>query len=111
MAGFLSYKYTLLAHVELLINQLPQVLLFRAGLNTFSTLAVFVLGIASALVHHLMFSDCYLHQFYAFTVCQSNWSLKKQHVSTEQQQLDFHGIPPKQVHITQRHIHQQEMRV
>jgi len=23
----------------------------------------------------LVFSDCYLHQFYAAIVCQSNWSL------------------------------------
>lgn len=24
----------------------------------------------------LIFSDCYLHKFYIFTVCQRNWSLK-----------------------------------
>ena len=33
MVGFLDCKRTLLAHVELLINQHPQVLLLRASLN------------------------------------------------------------------------------
>ncbi|KAK4828770.1 hypothetical protein QYF61_000795 [Mycteria americana] len=44
--GLLGCKRMLPGHVELLINQHPQVLLLRAALNPFSTQPVFVLGIA-----------------------------------------------------------------
>ena len=43
----------LLGHVELLINQHPQVLLLRAALNPFSAQPVFVLGIALTHVQDL----------------------------------------------------------
>ncbi|KAK4824541.1 hypothetical protein QYF61_016145 [Mycteria americana] len=46
MVGFLGCKRTLPGHVELLINQHPQVLLLRAALNPSSAQPVFVLGIA-----------------------------------------------------------------
>ncbi|KAK4828307.1 LOW QUALITY PROTEIN: hypothetical protein QYF61_025319 [Mycteria americana] len=46
--GFVGCKCTLLGHVELLINQHPQVLLLRTALNPFSTQPVLVLGIAPA---------------------------------------------------------------
>lgn len=44
--GFLGCKHILTAHTELLVNQHPQVFLFRAVLNPFSTHPVFMLGIA-----------------------------------------------------------------
>ena len=53
MVGFLGCKHTLLAHVELLIHQHPQILLLRAALNPFPALPVFVLGIAPAQVQDL----------------------------------------------------------
>ncbi|TRZ15800.1 hypothetical protein HGM15179_011299 [Zosterops borbonicus] len=43
--GFLNNKCTLLAHVELLMNQHTQILLLRAALNPFSTQPEGVLGI------------------------------------------------------------------
>ncbi|PKU45108.1 hypothetical protein llap_4594 [Limosa lapponica baueri] len=45
--GLLGCKPTLLAHIELLIYQHPQVLLLRAALNPFSLQHVCVFGIAS----------------------------------------------------------------
>jgi len=42
MVGLLGCECTLPGHVELLINQHPQVLLLRAALNPFSTQPVFV---------------------------------------------------------------------
>jgi len=45
MADLLGCKHTLPGHVELLINQRPEVLL-RTALNPFSAQPVFVLGIA-----------------------------------------------------------------
>ncbi|KAK4827673.1 hypothetical protein QYF61_020484 [Mycteria americana] len=53
MIGFLGSKCTLLGHVELLINQHPQVLLLRAALNPFSAHPVFVLGVALTHVQDL----------------------------------------------------------
>ncbi|PKU39851.1 hypothetical protein llap_9848 [Limosa lapponica baueri] len=44
--GFLNCKRTLLAYVELLINQHPQVLLLRAALNPFTTQPVLISGIS-----------------------------------------------------------------
>jgi len=46
MVNLLDCKHTLLGHVELLVNQHPQVLLGRAALNPFSIQPVFVLDIA-----------------------------------------------------------------
>jgi len=51
--GLLGCKLTLPGHVELLINQQPQVLLLRATLNPFSAQSVFVLGIALTHVQDL----------------------------------------------------------
>ena len=48
-------------HVELLINQHPQVLLLRATLDPFSTQPVFVLGVASTHAHHLALGLVELH--------------------------------------------------
>lgn len=42
MGGFLCCKRRVLAHVKLLINQHPQVILLRTALNTFSTQHLFV---------------------------------------------------------------------
>jgi len=44
--GFLGCKCTLLAHVELLIHQYPQVFLLRAALEPLSAQPVLVFGIA-----------------------------------------------------------------
>jgi len=44
--GLLGCKHTLLAHVELLIHQYPQVLLRRAALEPLSTQPVLVVGIS-----------------------------------------------------------------
>jgi len=44
--GFLGCERTLMGHVELLINQQPEVLLLKAALDPFSTQLLFVLGIA-----------------------------------------------------------------
>jgi len=46
MVGLLGCKRTLSGHVELLVNQHPQVLLLSASLNPLSAQPVFVLGIA-----------------------------------------------------------------
>ncbi|KAK4819146.1 hypothetical protein QYF61_025826 [Mycteria americana] len=59
---FLGYKCTLTAHVELLINQYPQVLLLRAALNPFSAQPVFVLGIAPTHVQDLALGLVELHE-------------------------------------------------
>jgi len=47
--GFLGCEHTLSGHVELLVNQHPQVLLLRAALSPFSAQPVFVLARASYL--------------------------------------------------------------
>lgn len=44
--GFLGCEFTLLDHVELLIQQQPQVLLLRATLNPFFAWSILVFGIA-----------------------------------------------------------------
>jgi len=61
-AGHLGCKCALLSHVELLINQHPQVLLLRAALNSFSTQPLFVLGIAPTRVQDLAFGLVELHE-------------------------------------------------
>jgi len=53
MVGFLGCEHTLLGHVVLLINQHPQVLVLRAGLNPFTTQPVFVLEAAPTHVQDL----------------------------------------------------------
>ncbi|KAK4821092.1 hypothetical protein QYF61_013420 [Mycteria americana] len=60
--GFLGCKCTLPGHVELLINQHPQVILLRAALNPFSTQPVFVLGIAPTHVQDLALGLVELHE-------------------------------------------------
>ena len=60
--GFLGFRHTLPAHVELLINQHPQVLLLRAALNPFSAQPVFVLGIALAQMQDLALGLVELHE-------------------------------------------------
>ncbi|PKU45927.1 hypothetical protein llap_3762 [Limosa lapponica baueri] len=60
--GFLGCQHTLLNHVELLINQHPQVLLLRAVLNPFSAQPVFVPGIAMSQVQDLALSLVELHE-------------------------------------------------
>ncbi|KAK4831900.1 hypothetical protein QYF61_020047 [Mycteria americana] len=55
MVGFPGSERTLPGHVELFINQHPQVLLLRAGLNPFSAQPAFVLGIAPTHVQDLAF--------------------------------------------------------
>ncbi|KAK4821027.1 hypothetical protein QYF61_012113 [Mycteria americana] len=60
--GFLGCKHTLPGHVELLINQHPQVLL-RAALNPFSAQPVFVLGIALTHVQDFALGLAELHEF------------------------------------------------
>ncbi|KAK4822002.1 hypothetical protein QYF61_006616 [Mycteria americana] len=60
--GFLGCKHTLLAHVELLINQHPQMLLLRAALNPPFAQPVFVLGIAPAHVQDLALGLVELHE-------------------------------------------------
>ncbi|KAK4824932.1 hypothetical protein QYF61_021552 [Mycteria americana] len=62
MVGFLGCKRTLAGHVELLINQHPQVLLLRAALNPFSAQPVFVLGIAPTHVQDLALGLVELHE-------------------------------------------------
>ncbi|KAK4823457.1 hypothetical protein QYF61_002293 [Mycteria americana] len=59
--GFLGCKRTLPGHVELLINQHPEVLLLRATLNPFSAQPVFVLGIAPTHVQDLALGLCEVH--------------------------------------------------
>ena len=62
MVGFVGCRCTLLAHVELLITQHPQVLLLRAVLNSFFTQPGFVLGIALAQVQDLAYGLIELHE-------------------------------------------------
>ncbi|KAK4829379.1 hypothetical protein QYF61_003719, partial [Mycteria americana] len=59
---FLGCKRTLLGHVELLINQRPQVFLLRAALNPFTAQPVFVLGIAPTHVQDLALGLAELHE-------------------------------------------------
>jgi len=53
MVGLLDCECTLPGHAELLVNQLPQVLLLRTALNPFCTQPVFVFGIALTHVQDL----------------------------------------------------------
>ncbi|PKU43516.1 hypothetical protein llap_6172 [Limosa lapponica baueri] len=62
MVGFLGFECTLPAHVELLINQHPQVLFLRPALNPFSAQPVFVLGIAATHVQDLALDLVELHE-------------------------------------------------
>ncbi|GAB0183112.1 cAMP-dependent protein kinase inhibitor alpha [Grus japonensis] len=62
MVGFLGCKRTLLAHVELLINQYPQVLLLRAAFNSFFTQPVVLLGIEPTHVQDLALGLVELHE-------------------------------------------------
>ncbi|KAK4821259.1 hypothetical protein QYF61_017137 [Mycteria americana] len=62
MVGFLGCKQALPGHVELLINQHPQVLLLRAALSPFSVQPVFVLGIAPTHVQDLALGLVELHE-------------------------------------------------
>ena len=59
--GFLGCKRTLPAHVELLINQYPQVLLLRAAFNPFLAQPIFMLGIAPTHVQDLARGRVELH--------------------------------------------------
>ncbi|KAK4830572.1 hypothetical protein QYF61_011750 [Mycteria americana] len=60
--GFLGCKCTLPAHVELLINQQPQVILLTAALNPFSAQPVFVLGTSPTHVPDLALGPVELHE-------------------------------------------------
>ncbi|GAB0196099.1 cAMP-dependent protein kinase inhibitor alpha [Grus japonensis] len=60
--AFLGCKRTLPAHVELLINQYPQVPLLKAALNPFSAQPVVVLGIALTHVQDLALGLVELHE-------------------------------------------------
>ncbi|KAK4827472.1 hypothetical protein QYF61_018708 [Mycteria americana] len=60
--GWLGCKHTLPGHVELLINQHPQVLLLRVALNPFSAQPMFLLGIASTHVKDLALGLVELHE-------------------------------------------------
>jgi len=53
--GLLGCKYTLLAHVESLLNQHSQIVLLRAALKSFSTQPVSVLGNALTQIQDLAF--------------------------------------------------------
>ena len=61
--GFLGCERTLLGHVELLINQHPQVRVLRAALNPFSAQPVFVLGIVPIHVQDVAFGLVEPHEF------------------------------------------------
>ncbi|GAB0208383.1 cAMP-dependent protein kinase inhibitor alpha [Grus japonensis] len=61
MVGFLGCKHILPAHVELLINQYPQVLLLKATLNPLSAQPVVVLGIVPTHVQDLALGLVELH--------------------------------------------------
>jgi len=52
----------LTGHVELLINQYPQVLLLRAALNSFSAQPLFGLGITPTHMEDLAFGLVELHE-------------------------------------------------
>jgi len=67
MAGLLGCQRSLLGHVELFINQHPEVFLLRAALNPFSSQHVFVLGIALTHVQALALGLAELHEAYIFT--------------------------------------------
>jgi len=53
MVGLLCCKCTLLARVQLFINQLTKIIILRAVLYSLIALPVFVLGVASAKVQDL----------------------------------------------------------
>jgi len=61
MVGSLGCERSLPGHIELLVNQHPQVLLGRAALNPVSAQPVFVLGIALTRVQDLAFGLVELH--------------------------------------------------
>ena len=54
MVGLLCCKCTLLARVQLFINQLTEIIILRAVLYSLIALPVFVLGVASAKVQDLV---------------------------------------------------------
>ncbi|KAK4831476.1 hypothetical protein QYF61_017724 [Mycteria americana] len=60
--GLLGCERTLSAHIELLINQQPQVLLLRAAFSPFFSQPVFVLGIALTHVQDLALGLVELHE-------------------------------------------------
>jgi len=60
--GLLGRKRTLLAHVESVINQHPQILLFRTALKPFSIQLVCVLGIAAIQMQGLALGLVELHE-------------------------------------------------
>jgi len=62
MIGFLGCEGTLLAHVQLLIHQYPQVLLSRAALNPFITQFVLVVRVTSTQVQDLTFGFVESHE-------------------------------------------------
>jgi len=64
MAGLLGCKHTLPGHVELLINQHPQVLLCRAALCP-----VFVLGISPTHVQDIALDLVELHEVHMGPIC------------------------------------------
>ena len=61
MVGFLGCEHTLESHVEVLVNQHPEVLLSRAALSAFSTQPVFVFGIAPNHMQELALGLVELH--------------------------------------------------
>ena len=63
--GFLGCKCTLQAHVELLVNQYPPVLLLRAALEPLSAQPVLVFGIAPTHVQDLALDLVGLHVAHA----------------------------------------------
>jgi len=63
--GFLGCKYTLPAHVELLIHQYPQVLLLRAALEPLSSQPLFVFEVAPTHVQDLALGLVELHVVHA----------------------------------------------
>ena len=60
--GLLGYEHTLPGHVELLVNQHPQVVLLRVSPNPFSDHPVSVLGIALTHVQDLAHGLVELHE-------------------------------------------------
>jgi len=60
--GLLGCRCTLVGHVELLVNQHPQVLLIRATLTPFSAQPAFVLGIALTHAQDLAIGLVELHE-------------------------------------------------
>ncbi|KAJ7419258.1 microtubule associated tumor suppressor candidate 2 [Pitangus sulphuratus] len=63
MIGFLGLKHSLLAHVQPLIHQYPQVFLLRAALNPFIPQPVLIPGAAPIQVQHLALGLIEPHDF------------------------------------------------